>query len=289
MNASKCPVIAALALFCITQTGPLAFSSSTNQSPSQSTGTIRGFVLDRGTNRPIHATNVALDDGYGAVPLTDGSFTILDVQPGVHSVSAGALGYHWKTIEDVVVEAGRETVLPTILLSVRPPTSGLRLMRHDTRKWWIGDTEKFPCTYEGLSLPHKMPGHAKELSADELEVLTRFYNEIVVEWIFPLNRDHAIANPLPVMTATWSGLADAPSSFFATISSDTLATVKLASAEDVPFYCVLKVNQQVSPDTLEVEASLRRKRGGVGRRALAMRNDGHWKFCLQDGTFSISH
>ncbi len=250
-------------------------------------GTIRGVVRDARTNEPVVGANVVIDSRFGAMVLENGAFTITDVPPGVHTLQAGTIGYHWATIEDIVVQPGRETTLPTSTLAVRPPTSGLRIIRHDTRKWWIGAPETFPCTYEGLSLPYRPARHARELSADELDLLTHFYNEIVLEWIFPLSRDHAVTNPLPVLITTWSGLADAPSdAFFAGISSDTLRTVGITSANDQPFYCVLKVTQQVSPDTLEVEASLNQRSRGIGRCALATRKDGRWSFCLSETMFT---
>lgn len=59
--------------------GPAESQTNSKRSPSQPSGTIRGFVRDARTNEPIVGANVGIDSRFGAMALKNGTFTITDV------------------------------------------------------------------------------------------------------------------------------------------------------------------------------------------------------------------
>lgn len=79
---------------------------------SQSTGKIMGKVVDSSTDEGIPFANVLIDGtNLGAASDVEGSFVILNIPPGVYSVTASYIGYQKVTITDVSVNVGFTTSL----------------------------------------------------------------------------------------------------------------------------------------------------------------------------------
>ncbi|MEN8191206.1 MAG: TonB-dependent receptor [Bacteroidota bacterium] len=69
-----------------------------------STGKIAGLVKDKETGEPLPFANVFIDGtSMGAATDIDGNFTILNVPPGVYSITASVVGYQKVTITDTRV------------------------------------------------------------------------------------------------------------------------------------------------------------------------------------------
>ena len=68
------------------------------------TGKIAGRVIDQSTGDPLPGANVMVTGtGLGAASDMDGNYTILQVPPGVHSVTVSVIGYARVTAENVRV------------------------------------------------------------------------------------------------------------------------------------------------------------------------------------------
>ncbi len=78
----------------------------------QKTGTITGTVQDSETmgNLPLSEI-IVVETGQGSVVLENGSFEINDVVPGSYTVQSHLLGYATQILKNVVVSAGKRTVL----------------------------------------------------------------------------------------------------------------------------------------------------------------------------------
>src|SRR3982074_633590 len=74
---------------------PLCATASLNPLPAQQpTGTITGQVVDSATRQPLAGVNVVVDGTrLGAVPRDDGSFSIVGVPAGTHTVRTRRIGY----------------------------------------------------------------------------------------------------------------------------------------------------------------------------------------------------
>jgi hypothetical protein len=84
---------------------------------SAQTGTIRGFVYDKGTGEPIIFTNVVLKGTTtGAATDVNGYFSITKLQPGTHTLMVTYLGYD--TLEKTVTLA-RDQILTEKLFLVK--------------------------------------------------------------------------------------------------------------------------------------------------------------------------
>lgn len=78
------------------------------------TQTIRGQVLDKQSKFPLIGATVAIlgtEPLLGAATNADGYFTIPNVPLGRHAIRVSYLGYKEQTIPNVVVNAGKQTVL----------------------------------------------------------------------------------------------------------------------------------------------------------------------------------
>ena len=75
-------------------------------SAQDATGTIRGRVLDAASQQPLSSVNVLLvGTTQGAVTQSDGSYLIINVTPGAHSVRVSRIGYS-PVAQAVTVAAG---------------------------------------------------------------------------------------------------------------------------------------------------------------------------------------
>ncbi|MBP9580856.1 MAG: TonB-dependent receptor [Ignavibacterium sp.] len=83
-----------------------------NFSFSQSTGKIMGKVTDAATSEGIPFANVMIEGTtIGAASDIEGNFVILNISPGVYSVTASYIGYQRVTIKDITVNVGFTTSL----------------------------------------------------------------------------------------------------------------------------------------------------------------------------------
>lgn len=74
------------------------------------TGKISGKVLDADTNLPLAGVNVVISGtGLGAATGLSGSFTILNIPPGVYTVKASFIGFKQTNMENVHVSVGLTT------------------------------------------------------------------------------------------------------------------------------------------------------------------------------------
>lgn len=79
---------------------------------SQSTGKIMGKVIDASTDEGIPFANVLVDGTtLGAASDMNGNFVILNIPPGLYSVTASYIGYQKVTIKDITVNVGFTTTL----------------------------------------------------------------------------------------------------------------------------------------------------------------------------------
>lgn len=79
---------------------------------SQSTGKIMGKVVDNSTGEGIPFANVLVEGTtLGAASDVEGNFVILNIPPGVYSVTASYIGYQKVTITEVSVNVGFTTSL----------------------------------------------------------------------------------------------------------------------------------------------------------------------------------
>lgn len=77
-----------------------------------STGKISGTVIDKETGEPLPFANVFVDGTtLGAATDVDGFYTILNIPPGVYSVTASIVGFQKQTITDVRVNVDFTTQL----------------------------------------------------------------------------------------------------------------------------------------------------------------------------------
>ncbi len=78
----------------------------------ESTGTIRGVVLDQNTLQPLPGANVALlDTPLGAVAGPEGQFVISRAPVGVHRLKVSMIGYTERIRPDLIVQARRITTI----------------------------------------------------------------------------------------------------------------------------------------------------------------------------------
>ena len=109
----RCPHLTLLQSICFLQ---VVFSLGIIQPAIAATGTLRGLVLDRSTNRPIGSVNVVLEDTLiGAATDLDGKFTILAIPVGTHNIRFSCLGYQTFIESDVFIRAGDHSELTVTL------------------------------------------------------------------------------------------------------------------------------------------------------------------------------
>lgn len=81
---------------------------------AQTTQTIRGAVIDKASEIPLIGAAVVVDKinpVLGAVTDENGIFTIKNVPTGRHQLVVSSIGYNPQTLPNIVVNAGKETVL----------------------------------------------------------------------------------------------------------------------------------------------------------------------------------
>ena len=77
----------------------------------QTTGKLTGIVTDLTTGDPLPGVNVIIDDTpYGTASANDGRFNIINVPPGMYSVSVMMIGYKTVKIKFPRFEIGRAHV-----------------------------------------------------------------------------------------------------------------------------------------------------------------------------------
>ncbi len=82
------------------------------------TGTICGKVCDKATGEPIPGASVIIKGtSMGCAAAFDGTFTIININPGVYSLIAQTIGYDKLTIDSVVVKADSITIIDFVLES----------------------------------------------------------------------------------------------------------------------------------------------------------------------------
>ncbi|MGH7494181.1 MAG: TonB-dependent receptor [bacterium] len=95
---------ARLLVFAILSLGPMAFAGTT--------GKIAGKVTDKNTGEPLPGVNLLVTGTrLGAATSLDGSYIILQVPPGIHSIRASAIGYQEVVYDNVRVSIDLTTRL----------------------------------------------------------------------------------------------------------------------------------------------------------------------------------
>jgi len=83
---------------------------------AQTTGKIAGMVSDGSNNEPLAGANVIIEGGnLGASVGLDGSFYIINIQPGNYVVSVQMIGYETVQVENVQVSVNRTSYLDLTL------------------------------------------------------------------------------------------------------------------------------------------------------------------------------
>ncbi|MBP1653543.1 MAG: TonB-dependent receptor, partial [Bacteroidetes bacterium] len=96
---------------------------------AQTTGKIRGRVVDLETREVLVGANVILENTtLGAVAGVDGEYIILNVPPGLYSVRAAYVGYRTTTIRDVRVTVGLTTEAQFELKSEAVEVAGIEII-----------------------------------------------------------------------------------------------------------------------------------------------------------------
>ncbi|SIO42100.1 carboxypeptidase-like regulatory domain-containing protein [Chitinophaga niabensis] len=91
----------------------LAFSSMAQQLPRQ---TIKGLVTDRNTHQPLPGVTVAITTtSAGTATDEKGAFRIPGIPVGRHNIKVTLMGYEAAILNNVEVNAGKETVLEIAL------------------------------------------------------------------------------------------------------------------------------------------------------------------------------
>ncbi len=111
---------------------------------AQSRQTLRGVVVDKESKYPLPGAAVVVtgQHGLGEICREDGSFTIRQVPAGRYTVNVKFIGYRDAVLHNVVVDAGRETVL---LVELEEQASVLDevVIRHVTRSGEPGNEMAF--------------------------------------------------------------------------------------------------------------------------------------------------
>jgi len=82
------------------------------------TGKITGVVMDAATAKPLVGANVMITGTtLGAATDLDGSYTIINIVPGIHTLRATMMGFRPVSVENVRVDVDQTTVMPISLSS----------------------------------------------------------------------------------------------------------------------------------------------------------------------------
>lgn len=86
---------------------------------AQNEQTIRGTIIDQQSEVPligVAAELLTVDPMMGTATDLDGSFTFSNVPLGRHTIRLSYLGYETVTIPNIIVDAGKETILNVSLV-----------------------------------------------------------------------------------------------------------------------------------------------------------------------------
>lgn len=76
------------------------------------TGIIRGTIVDAKTNEPLIGASILIEEtSNGAAADLDGNFVIQNVPEGTYTLRASYVAYRSVTIQNILVEKGKETIL----------------------------------------------------------------------------------------------------------------------------------------------------------------------------------
>src|SRR5687768_13731095 len=79
---------------------------------AQFTQTIRGKVIDQLLQKPLAGATVSIDGvNKSSITQNDGSFRINDVSVGSHQLQVSFIGFKEATLDNIVVNTGKEVVL----------------------------------------------------------------------------------------------------------------------------------------------------------------------------------
>lgn len=82
------------------------------------TGTIKGTIIDSKTNEPLIGASVLVEGtNHGAAADLDGNFVIQNVPAGTHTLVASYVSYQSTTLNGIVVEGNKETVVEFLMSS----------------------------------------------------------------------------------------------------------------------------------------------------------------------------
>jgi CarboxypepD_reg-like domain/TonB-dependent Receptor Plug Domain len=88
------------------------------QSQAQSTQIIRGTIIDKQSEQPLIGVNVVvknLKNPLVAQTDVEGNYAVKNVPPGRYDVAISYLGYNTMTLPNIVVTAGKETILNMVM------------------------------------------------------------------------------------------------------------------------------------------------------------------------------
>ena len=75
---------------------------------SQTTGKIAGIVTDEETGDPLIGANVRIvDSNLGTATDTDGSYYIINIEPGSYDLQVQYIGYESKIIKNINISVNR--------------------------------------------------------------------------------------------------------------------------------------------------------------------------------------
>ncbi|MCX7875412.1 MAG: TonB-dependent receptor, partial [Melioribacteraceae bacterium] len=90
----------------------LLFFLITNFSNAQSKGAITGKIKDKQTNETLIGASISIvGTNLGSTTDLDGNYEIRNLQPGKYNLRVSYISYQTTTINDVVVESGKATII----------------------------------------------------------------------------------------------------------------------------------------------------------------------------------
>jgi Carboxypeptidase regulatory-like domain/TonB-dependent Receptor Plug Domain len=98
----------------ITFLASITFLLFSNFISAQATQTIRGTVIDKTSENPLVGAAIVIDNAYETMATSsdeNGAFEIQNVPTGRHEITISYIGYNTTTLPNIVVNAGKETVL----------------------------------------------------------------------------------------------------------------------------------------------------------------------------------
>ena len=122
---------------------------------SQTTGKISGVIYDGDTQEPIIGANIiVIGTGLGSSSDTDGSFYVINIEPGIYSLRVDYIGYAPLTLNKVNVSVNRTNQLQPILI-----------------KQSSIEGEVIEVTVDALNVRKDQTGTVKNISSDQIDML----------------------------------------------------------------------------------------------------------------------